>query len=72
MQHPDATTCWRNRQAEIEFHICRHEWFLDKAAVLDPDALHHKIDAYRLEWNTYERLIRKMSAVSSRSARTAA
>jgi hypothetical protein len=72
MQHPDAVTCWRNRQAEIEFHIRRHEWFLDKAIVLDPDALHHKIDAYRLEWNAYEHLIKKMSAVHPHSARPAA
>ena len=72
MHHPDAVTCWRNRQAEIEFHIRRHEWFMDKSPVLNPDALQHKIDAYRVEWNTYERLIRKVSAVHTHSARPAA
>jgi hypothetical protein len=72
MHHPDAITCWRNRQAEIEFHICRHEWFLDKAAVLNPHSLQHKIDDYRLEWNTYERLIRQVRAIRPDSARPAA
>ena len=72
MHHPDAVTCWRNRQAELEFHILRHEWFLGTPAVLDPDALQHKIDEYRLEWNTYERLIRKARAVPAHSARPAA
>jgi hypothetical protein len=72
MHHPEAVTCWRNRQAEIEFHICRHEWFIDKASILNPDALQRKIDTYRLEWNTYERLIQKVSAVQTHSARPAA
>lgn len=72
MQHTDAVSCWRNRQAEIEFHICRHEWFLDKSTVLNPDALQRKIDTYRVEWNTYERLIRKVSGVHTHSARPAA
>ena len=72
MHRPDAISCWRNRQAEIEFHILRHEWFLGKTAVLNPDALQHKIDDYRLEWNTYERQIRKVSAVQRRSAKPAA
>jgi hypothetical protein len=72
MHHPDAVTCWRNRQAEIEFHIQRHEWFLGKAAVLAPDALQRKIDSYRLEWNTYDRLIKKVRAVPPASARSAA
>jgi hypothetical protein len=72
MHRPDAVTCWRNRQAEIEFHILRHEWFLGKAAVLNPDALQHKIDAYRIEWNTYERQIRKVCAVQTHRAKSAA
>jgi hypothetical protein len=72
MHHPDAVTCWRNRQAEIEFHIQRHEWFLGRTAVLAPDALQRKIDAYRLEWNTYERLIKKVRTVPSASTRSAA
>jgi hypothetical protein len=72
MHHPDAVTCWRNRQAEIEFHIQRHEWFLGKPAVLAPDALQRKIDGYRLEWNTYERLIKKVRSVPSASARSSA
>jgi hypothetical protein len=72
MHHPDAVARWRNRQAEIEFHILRHEWFMGKAAVLNPDALQHKIDTYRLEWNTYERLIRKTGAVPAHRARSAA
>jgi hypothetical protein len=72
MHHPDAVTCWRNRQAEIEFHILRHEWFLGKATVLDPDALQDKIEAYRTEWNSYERMIRKTSAMQTHSARSAA
>ena len=72
MHHPDAVTCWRNRQAEIEFHIHRHEWFLGKSAVLNPDALQRKIDAYHLEWNTYDRLIRKVCAVQTHGARSAA
>jgi hypothetical protein len=63
MHHPDAVTCWRNRQAELEFHIRRHEWFLDKSVVLDQEALKQKIDGYRLEWSTYERLIRKVDAM---------
>ena len=67
MHHPDAVACWRNRQAELEFHICRHEWFLNKSAVLDPAALQHKIDEYRGEWNTYERLITKTVAVPARN-----
>lgn len=72
MHHPDAVSCWRNRQAELEFHIRRHEWFLDKGAVLNPDALQRKIDAYRIEWNTYERLIRKVHHVHPTGARPAA
>jgi hypothetical protein len=72
MHHPEAVTCWRNRQAEIEFHIRRHEWFLDKASVLNRDALQHKIDTYRVEWNAYEGLIRKVSTVPTHSARPAA
>jgi len=66
MHRPDAVTCWRNRQAELEFHILRHQWFLGKAAVLNPDALQHKIDAYRIEWNSYERLIRQVGAAPQR------
>ena len=72
MHHPDAVTCWRNRQAEIEFHIRRHEWFMDKSVVLYPEALQHKIDAYRVEWSTYEKLIRKVHPVRTNSARSAA
>jgi hypothetical protein len=72
MHHPDAVTCWRNRQAELEFHIQRHEWFLGKTAVPDPDALQRKIDGYRVEWNGYERLIKKVRSVPSASARSAA
>jgi hypothetical protein len=74
MHQPGAIACWRNRQAELEFHIRRHEWFLDKSVVLDPEALRHKIDAYRIEWGTYERLIRKTSAAhpASTSSRSAA
>lgn len=73
MHRPDAVACWRNRQAEIEFHILRHEWFLGKTAVLNPDALRHKIDDYRTEWNSYERMIRKVAAAPQRhGARPAA
>jgi hypothetical protein len=72
MHHPDAVSCWRNRQAELEFHILRHEWFLGKATVLSPDALQRKIDAYRTEWNSYERMIRKVCAVQQHTARPAA
>lgn len=72
MQHPDAITCWRNRQAELEFHIRRHEWFLGRSAVSNPEALQRKIDAYRVEWNTYERLIRKVHGVHSNGTHTAA
>lgn len=73
MHHPDAVTCWRNRQAELEFHIRRHEWFVGKAVVLDQEALKRKIENYRVEWNTYERLIRKVDAVhSGRPSKTAA
>jgi hypothetical protein len=72
MQHPDAVTCWRNRQAELEFHIRRHEWFLGKAAVLNPEALQHKIDAYRIEWNSYERLIRKVHHIQPVGTKSAA
>jgi hypothetical protein len=72
MHHLDAVACWRHRQAEIEFHILRHEWFLGKAAVLSPDALQHKIDGYRTEWNSYERKIQKACAVPRHSARSAA
>jgi hypothetical protein len=72
MHHPDAVTCWRNRQAELDFHIQRHEWFLGRTAVLEPEALQRKIDAYRIEWNTYERLIRKVRDVQPASTRTAA
>jgi hypothetical protein len=45
---------------------------MDKAPVLNPDALQRKIDTYRLEWNSYERLIRKVAAVHTHSARPAA
>jgi hypothetical protein len=69
MDQPDAIAGWRNRQAELEFHIRRHEWFLDKSVVLDPEALRHKIDAYRIEWGTYERLIRKTCASHPASSR---
>ena len=72
MHHLDAVTCWRNRQAELEFHIRRHEWFLNKGAVLNPIALQRKIDAYRIEWNDYERLIRKVHHVRPVGARPAA
>jgi hypothetical protein len=72
MHHPDAVTCWRNRQAELEFHIRRHEWFMGKPAVLDAESLKHKIDAYRVEWNTYEKLIRKVQPVPPNRARPAA
>lgn len=72
MHHPDAVTCWRNRQAELEFHIRRHEWFLGKPSVLDAEALKHKIDDYRREWNSYEKLIDKVHSVHSPSAKSAA
>ena len=72
MHHLDAIAYWRNRQAELEFHICRHEWFLDKKAVLNQDALQHKIDAYRTEWNSYERLIKKVQSVRPVKSRSAA
>jgi hypothetical protein len=72
MHHPDAVTYWRNRQAEIDFHIRRHEWFMGKSAVQDPEALQHKIDAYRVEWGAYEKLIRKVHPVNPNSARSAA
>lgn len=72
MHRPDAVACWRNRQAEIEFHILRHEWFLGKSAVLSRDALQHKIDDYRTEWNSYERKIQKASAGQHHRARSAA
>jgi hypothetical protein len=67
MHHPDAVTCWRNRQAELEFHIRRHEWFVGKPVVLDQEALKQKIEAYQLEWSTYERLIRKVDAMHTSS-----
>jgi hypothetical protein len=70
MQHLDTLTCWRNRQAEIEFHIRRHEWFLGRTA--DPEALQHKIESYRLEWSSYERLIRKVQATREASTKSAA
>lgn len=72
MQHPDAVTCWRNRQAELEFHIRRHEWFLGRSVVRNQEALQRKIDAYRLEWNTYERLIHKVHSVHPDGTHTAA
>lgn len=72
MCHPDAVTCWRNRQAELEFHIRRHEWFLNKAAVLNSEALQRKIETYRIEWDTYERLIRKVHPAHPAGARSAA
>ena len=72
MHHPDAITCWRNRQAELEFHIRRHEWFLGKSAVLDAEALKHKIEDYRSEWNSYEKLIGKVHPVHSTKAKSAA
>jgi hypothetical protein len=73
MHHTDVVACWRNRQAELEFHIRRHEWFLGKSVVLDADALKHKIDDYRREWNSYEKLIAKVHpVVHSKSSRTAA
>jgi hypothetical protein len=67
MHHTDAVTCWRHRQAELEFHIRRHEWFVGKSAVMDPKALKEKLEAYRLEWNTYERLIHKVDAMPAGS-----
>jgi hypothetical protein len=72
MHHPDAVTCWRNRQAELEFHIRRHEWFVGKSAVLNADALEHKIEDYRREWNIYEKLIDKVHTVQPKSSRNAA
>lgn len=72
MHHSDAVTCWRNRQAELEFHIRRHEWFMGKAHVLDPEALKQKIDGYRLEWDIYERLIRKVDTQHVSSVKPAA
>ena len=69
MHHPDAVACWRNRQAELEFHICRHEWFLNKSAVLDPAALQHKIDEYRVEWNTLRAVDRQNRCSASARAR---
>ena len=73
MHHPDAVTCWRNRQAELEFHIRRHEWFVGKSVVLDAEALKHKIDDYRREWNSYEKLIdKKVHRVQPKNSRNAA
>lgn len=72
MQHTDAVTCWRNRQAELEFHIRRHEWFLGKSVVPDAEALKHKIEDYRREWSSYEKLIDKVHPVQPKSSRTAA
>ncbi len=72
MHHPDAVTCWRNRQAELEFHIRRHEWFVGKSVVLNADALEHKIEDYRREWNTYEKLIDKVHTVQPKNSRNAA
>jgi hypothetical protein len=72
MYHPDAVTYWRNRQAELEFHIRRHEWFQNKAAVLNSEALQRKIETYRIEWNTYERLIRKVHPERPTGTRSAA
>ena len=73
MHHPDAVACWRNRQAELEFHIRRHEWFVGKSAVLNAEALDHKIEDYRREWNSYEKLIGKVHpVVQPKSSRTAA
>jgi hypothetical protein len=57
MQSPDAIQRWRNRQAELDFHLCRLRWFLGKAAILDPLALQRKIDGYQTEWNVYEKHI---------------
>lgn len=45
---------------------------MDKSAVPDPEALQHKIDAYRVEWGTYEKLIRKVPPLKTNSARSAA
>jgi hypothetical protein len=73
MHHPDAVTCWRNRQAELEFHIRRHEWFVGKSAVLNAEALDHKIEDYRREWNSYEKLIdKKVHPVQPKNSRNAA
>ena len=72
MHHPDAVVCWRNRQAELDFHIRRHEWFLDNTAVPNPEALKQKIDAYRVEWTSYERLIRKVQSSRPSTTRSAA
>ena len=72
MQHTDAVTCWRNRQAELEFHIRRHEWFLGKSVVPDAEALKHKIEDYRREWSSYEKLIDKVHPVRPKSSKTAA
>lgn len=58
MQSPDAIQRWRNRQAEIDFHLCRLRWFLGKAAIRDLLALQRKIDGYQTEWNVYEKRIR--------------
>jgi hypothetical protein len=59
MQQLDMISCWRNRQAQLDFHICRLEWFVGKSAVLDPVALGCKIDGYRAEWSSYQTRIRR-------------
>jgi hypothetical protein len=56
----------------LEFHIRRHEWFVGKSAVLNADALEHKIEDYRREWNIYEKLIDKVHTVQPKSSRNAA
>jgi hypothetical protein len=59
MPQLDMISYWRNRQAELDFHICRLEWFMSKPVVLDPQALQHKIDVYRAEWKSYQTCIQR-------------
>ena len=57
MQQPEAVQGWRNRQAEIEFHLCRLQWFLSKAEGTDPSPLQKQIERYQKEWNLYQERI---------------
>lgn len=72
MQQLDVVRYWRNRQAELEIHISRHQWFVNKGVLEDPRVLQRIIDAYCNEWNGYERLVRKVMTSHQNSVRSAA
>jgi hypothetical protein len=59
MQQLDLVRCWRSRQDELAIHIGRHQWFVGKQVVRDPEALQQKIHKYRAEWLSFEERIRK-------------